>query len=141
VSPALGDQTDCPVAVIAFPEPASDGSVLALRSRSEQALVTDHRAIVIDLRAAEGIDTQTLSELCAALREISRHGAKLAVVAADQRVGWTLNLCEIDGLELHPTLKNALARSRTNQGRPKRPRARDLRSPRRLALRRSTRRS
>jgi anti-anti-sigma regulatory factor len=89
--------------------------VRVLRSRSERALVTTSRAIVIDLGAADQIDTRTLSELCAALRSIGRHGAELAVVSRDPRVRWALALCDIDGLELHPTVKIALARSRADQ--------------------------
>ena len=90
-----------PVEVIALAEPLAAGTMPALLGRCEPALV-DGGVVVIDLRAAPTIDTQTLSELCAVLREISRHGAKLVVVGADPRVQWVLALCEIPGLEVHP---------------------------------------
>ena len=103
------------VAIIALPARVESVSVLTLRSRSERALVTGSRAIAIDLRATDHIDTPTLSELGAALRRISRHNPKLAVVGADVRVRWALELCGIEGLQLHPTMRGALAHLRGNR--------------------------
>jgi anti-anti-sigma factor len=100
------------VAVIALPSRVEAVSVLALRSRSERALVSGSRAIAIDLRATDHIDSSTLSELVAALHRISRHNPKLAVVGADVRVRWVLELCGIDGLQMHPTMRGALAHIR-----------------------------
>jgi anti-anti-sigma regulatory factor len=100
------------VAVIALPARVEAVSVLALRSRSERALVTGSRAIAIDLRATDHIDTPTLSELGAALHRISRHNPKLAVVGADLRIRWVLELCDIEGLQLHATMRVALAHLR-----------------------------
>jgi anti-anti-sigma regulatory factor len=120
VTSTLGCQTPGSVAVIALPDPAVAGSVLTLRSRSERALGDNSRAIAIDLRNVQRIDTQTLSELCVALRSISRHETVLAVVGADQRVRWALTLCEIDGLEFHHTINSALARSDNRQRKLKR---------------------
>jgi anti-anti-sigma regulatory factor len=100
VSIVRGRRTRDPVEVIALAEPVVAESVLALLGRSERALV-DGGTIVIDLRDLHRIDTQTLSELCAALHKVNPQGAKLAVVGADPRVQWVLALCDIDGLELH----------------------------------------
>lgn len=50
------------------------------------------------------MSAQVLSEFCAALRQVSGGGARLAIVGADPRVRGVLELCEIDGLELHPTV-------------------------------------
>jgi anti-anti-sigma regulatory factor len=100
------------VAVIALPARVEAASVLTLRSRSERALVTGSRAIAIDLRTTDHIDTPTLSEFGAALRRISHHKPMLAVVGADPRVLWVLELCGIDGLQLHPTMRGALAHLR-----------------------------
>jgi anti-anti-sigma regulatory factor len=141
VTSTFGSQSHDPAALVAFPESAIEDSVSALRSRSERALAAGSRAFVIELQASPRIDTQTLSELCIALRAISRHGAKLAVVGADQRISWALTLCEIDGLELHPTIRSAFARSRTNQRKLKLPRPGDVPVPRQAPLGRSTPRS
>jgi anti-anti-sigma factor len=103
------------VAVIALPARVEAVSVLALRSRSERALVSGSRAIAIDLRATDHIDSPTLSELIAALHRISRHNPKLAVVGADVRVRWVLELCGIEGLQMHPTMRSALAHIRGNR--------------------------
>ena len=104
----LGYQARGSVAVIALPSRADSACVLALRSRSERALVTGSRAIAVDLSATEHIDTRTLSELSIVLRRISRHRAKVAVVGADARIRWVLELCGIDELEFHPTIRRAL---------------------------------
>jgi len=141
VSPALGYQTRESVAVIALAHPAVAGSVLTLRSRSERALAANSRVLAIDLRAADPIDTQTLTELCATLRTIGRHNATLAVVSTDPRVRWVLALCDIDKLELHPTIRSALARGRAVQRKLKRPSRPGVPSPRRLARRDSSARS
>jgi anti-anti-sigma regulatory factor len=112
---AVSVQTRGDVAVIVLPARVEAVSVLTLRSRSERALVTGSRAIAIDLRATDHIDTPTLSELGAAMHRISRHNPKLAVVGADLRVRWVLELCDIDGLQLHPTMRAALADLRGNR--------------------------
>jgi anti-anti-sigma regulatory factor len=112
---ALGYETRGPAAVIALPERAEAGTVFALRSRSVRALSAGHRWIAVDLRAVDHIDTPTLAELCVALRQIGAHGHRLAIVGADLRVQWVLELCDIDGIELHPTLKSALDGSRATQ--------------------------
>jgi anti-anti-sigma regulatory factor len=108
-------QTHGSVAVIALPARVEGVSVLTLRSRSERALVAGTRAIAIDLRATDHIDTPTLSELVAALHRISRHKPKLAVVGADVRVRWVLELCGIDSVQLHPTMRAALAHIRPSR--------------------------
>ncbi|MGI8715638.1 MAG: STAS domain-containing protein [Solirubrobacteraceae bacterium] len=97
--------------MITFPDRAEAGTVLSLRSRNERALVAGHHWIAVDLRAAYHIDTQTLGKLCVALRQIGRHGAKLAVVGADRRVHRVLELCAIDGLELHQTVDSVFAQT------------------------------
>jgi anti-anti-sigma regulatory factor len=109
---AVGYQAHGSVAVIALPARVEAVSVLALRSRSERALVTGSRAIAIDLRATDHIDTPTLSELGASLHSISRHKPKLAVVGADPRVVWALEQCGVEGLQLHRTMRGALAHLR-----------------------------
>jgi hypothetical protein len=87
-SPGLGYRTRGRAAVIALPQRAEAGSVFTLRSRSERALNAGHRWIAVDLRAVDDIDTPTLAQLCAALRQISAHGHRLTIVGADLRVQW-----------------------------------------------------
>jgi anti-anti-sigma regulatory factor len=96
------------VVVIALPARVASANVRVLRSRSERALVAGHRAVAVDLRAVDNLDTQTLSELCCALRRIARHGAKVAIVGADVRVRSAIELCDIAGIELHLTLRSVV---------------------------------
>jgi len=123
-------QTSGSVTVITLPERVEAACVLALRNRSERAFVSGSRAIAVDLRAMLHIDTHALSELSIALRRIGRHNPTLAVVGADPRVRWVLELCDIEGLQLHPTMSGALAHVRADQRLQTRP-------PRRLSVRRA----
>jgi anti-anti-sigma regulatory factor len=107
--------------VIALPRLADADCVLALRSRSERALATGSGSIAVDLSATDHIDTPTLCELSTALRMISRHKAKIAVVGADTRIRWVLEVCGIDGVGFHATMRGALAEMRRDQRAAARP--------------------
>ncbi len=109
VSPQLGYQARGSIAVITLPARVEADCIPALRSRCKRARDSGSRVIAVDLRALRHIDTHTLSELGMALRAISRHKAKLAIVGADPRIRLMLELCGIDGVEFHPTMKRALA--------------------------------
>lgn len=97
-------------AVVALPDRPDGADVHTLQRRVDGALLARRRPIMIDLLAVSYIDTQTLAELCSALRRLTGRGATIAVVGADARVQWVLELCWIDGVELHPTLNAALTR-------------------------------
>ncbi|MGH2909842.1 MAG: hypothetical protein ACRDK8_11145 [Solirubrobacteraceae bacterium] len=112
VSFGVGYRAHGRVAVIALPERVETACILALASRSERALHAGTRAIAVDLRATHHIGTHTLSELGIALLRISRQTPALAVVGADPRVRWVLELCDIKGLALHATIGDALAQGR-----------------------------
>ncbi len=117
------------VAVIALPPRADAECILALLRHSEQALVAGNRLIAVDLSATDRLDTRTLGELGVALRAISRHRVAVTVVGADPRIRQVLELCEIEGLGFHRTIRGARAAA---HARP--PRA--IRLPRRDVLRR-----
>lgn len=105
-------------AVIALPARAETDCILALRSRGERALATGTRAITLDLRTMQHIDTQTLTELIIALRRLSHHHPELCIVGADPRVRWIVELCDIEGLALHPSMRSARAHLRRARQRP-----------------------
>jgi len=126
------------VVILALPERVEAASILALRSRSERAILTGSRAITIDLRATHHIDTPTLSELGRALHRISLHGPRIAVVGADPRVQWVLDSCDIDGLRLYPTMSSAFAHVRANPTRAGRVSWRNVLRRRHPAMRRSS---
>jgi anti-anti-sigma regulatory factor len=74
------------VVIIALPARVESASILALRSRSERAILSGSHTITIDLRATHHIDASTLSDLGNALDRISLHSPTIAVVGADPRV-------------------------------------------------------
>jgi anti-anti-sigma factor len=96
------------------------GTVTELQRRIDQALSDGRRLIVIDLLGAGVMSASVLSMLCAALRQACSGGPRLAIVGADPRVAGIFELCEIDGLELHPTINTALASSMTQPSEPPR---------------------
>ena len=106
--PRLGYRLRGSVAVITLPAHVEPDCILALRSRGVRAVGGGSRAVAVDLHALGRIDTDTLSELAIALRTISRHRATLAIVGADPRIRLMLELCGIDGVEFHPTVRRAL---------------------------------
>ena len=106
MTPGRGDLDHGSGAVIALPARAEADCIVALRSRGERSLAAGTRAITIDLRAVQHIDTQTLSELIVVLAAFSRQRPELGIVGADPRVRWVLELCDIAGLELHPTMSD-----------------------------------
>ena len=116
----IGDRGRGSDAVIVLPARAENDCILTLRSRGERTLATGTRAITIDLRTMQHIDTQTLTELIIALRRLSHHHPELYIVGADPRVRWMLELCDIEGLELHPTMRSARAHLRAKQRPPRR---------------------
>ena len=95
-------------------------TILELKRRVGAAVALGHRLIVIDLNGAHLVESQALSEFCAGLRAL-RTDARLALVVADLRTRWVLELCAIDGLELHPTIDAAVTTSETDAA-PGRPR-------------------
>jgi anti-anti-sigma regulatory factor len=94
--------------------------VRALDARLDDVLCLGRRLAVIDLRAVGDIDVPALSKLCVALRNLSSGKAGVAIVGADPRVRWVLELCQIDGLEFQPSTRAALALSRVRSRRPPR---------------------
>ena len=98
-----------PAAVIAVEDPVDAAAVRGLAGRVQRAMAGDARVVVIDLPGDARIDNHTLARLVDAVRGGPRgHRARLAVVSADPRVRWVLELCQIDGVRIHPTLKTAL---------------------------------
>jgi anti-anti-sigma regulatory factor len=98
--------------------------MLELQRHVTTAVADGHRVVVIDLLGVTMIDTPTLSQLCAALRDAGGK-TRLAVTAADHRARWVLELCAINGLELYPTINAVIATPDTNHD-PATPRWRDL---------------
>ena len=98
-----------PTAVIAVEDPVDADAVRGLTGRVQRARADDARRVVIDLPGEARIDNHTLARLVDAVRRGPRGDqATLAVVSADPRVRWVLELCQIDGVQIHPTLKTAL---------------------------------
>lgn len=95
------------VPVFALQGPVDSNTVTELKRRVGAALADGHRLIVIDLLATPAMGPQIPSELGAALRTVN-DGARLAIIGADPRVQTALELCGIDGLELHATINAAL---------------------------------
>lgn len=84
-------------------------AVVALQRRIGVALRARPRRIVVDMSAVSVLGAQTMSLFCAALRGMERRGATIALAGAPTPVRRVIELCAIDGLELHPTV--AAARS------------------------------
>ncbi len=107
--PALAPQRPrCPP-VFELEGQVDPGSVSELHGAIATALADGHHLVVIDLYAVLDMSTQALSELCAGLRRVSATGRRLAIVGSDLRIRWVLQVCQIDGLELHTTIETALA--------------------------------
>jgi anti-anti-sigma factor len=86
-------------------------TLLALQRQVSDALRVGQRRVVVDLRAVTVPGAQTVSLLYAVLHRLNRRGARLAIVGAPASVGRVLELCAIDGLELHPSVSAALSAS------------------------------
>lgn len=69
------------------------------------AMDDGYRHVVIDVLAVVAMSPQSLTELCAVLR-VGNGTTRLCVIAADARLPWVRGLCEIDTLELHPTIND-----------------------------------
>jgi anti-anti-sigma factor len=75
--------------------------VIALQRRVVEALNAGQRRVVVDLSAVTVLGGATIDLLCGALRRLTRRGATLAFVGGPPRVHCALELCAIDGVELH----------------------------------------
>ena len=84
------------------------GEVIALQRRIVRALDLGRGRIVVDLDAVTGVVAPTTGLLCAALRFVSRCGATLAIAGGPPGVQRGIEVCEIDGVELCPTVNAAL---------------------------------
>jgi len=75
--------------------------VIALQRRVVEALDAGQRRVVVDLSAVTVLGGATVGLLCGALRWLTRRGATLAIASGPPRVHRVLELCAIDGVELH----------------------------------------
>ena len=80
------------------------GTVIALQRRVVEALDAGQRRVVVDLSAVTVLGGATVDLLCGALRWLTRRGATLAIVGGPPRVHRVLELCAIDGVELHQSV-------------------------------------
>jgi anti-anti-sigma factor len=99
--------TDVPIVILEGT--IDDEAVSALQRQLHGALDGGKQGIVVDLGAATVLDARSASRLCAELRAPARRGAKLAVSGASGPIVRTLELCAIDGLELHPDITQAVS--------------------------------
>lgn len=83
------------------------GAVIALQRRIVEALDAGQRRVVVDLSAVTVLGGATIDLLCGALRWLTRRGATLAIVGGPPRVHRVLELCSIDGVELHQSVSAA----------------------------------
>lgn len=85
------------------------GVVTALQRWIGAALDAGEHRIVVDLRAVTLLGAQTMSLFCATLRRLTRGRAVLAIVGAPPAVARVLELCAISGVELYPSVRDALS--------------------------------
>jgi anti-sigma B factor antagonist len=83
------------------------GAVIALQRRIVEAVNAGQRRVVVDLSAVTVLGGATIDLLCGALRWLTRRGATLAIVGGPPRVHRVLELCAIDGVELHQSVSAA----------------------------------
>jgi anti-sigma B factor antagonist len=83
------------------------GAVIALQRRIVEALDAGQRRVVVDLSAVTVLGGATIDLLCGALRSLTRRRATLAIVGGPPRVHRVLELCAIDGVELHQSVSAA----------------------------------
>ena len=83
------------------------GAVIVLQRRVVEALDAGQRRVVVDLSAVTVLGGATVGLLCGALRWLTRRGATLAIVGGPPRVHRVLELCAIDGVELHQSVSAA----------------------------------
>jgi anti-anti-sigma regulatory factor len=102
-------------AVITLQDGGDPSAIAALKRKIDGALFAGRSVIVIDLLAVSDLDTESLGGLCQALRHANGGATSLAIVGADSRVRWVLELCEISRLEFHPSVKTALAHRRAGR--------------------------
>jgi anti-anti-sigma regulatory factor len=95
------------------------GEVIALQRRIVRALDRGcgrgRGRIVVDLGAVTGVGGPTIGVLCGALRFVSRCGATLAIAGGPPGVRRGIELCEIDGVELCPSVNAALTDTHHNR--------------------------
>jgi anti-anti-sigma factor len=95
------------------------GAVIALQRRIVEAINAGQRRVVVDLSAVTVLGGATIDLLCGALRWLARRGATVAIVGGPPRVHRVLELCAIDGVELHQSVSAARpAASATPRGGP-----------------------
>jgi hypothetical protein len=116
-------------AIIAVQDGRDPSAIAALRRKIDGALFAGRSVLVIDLLAFSDLDTESLSGLCQTLRHASGGATSLAIVGADSRVRWVLELCEISGLEFHSSVKAALAHRRAGRVQRARWRFREVLAP------------
>lgn len=108
--------TDTPI--ITLEGEIGPAAIIALQRRIVRAVDAGHHRIVVDLSAVSGLGGQTLSLFCGVLRFVNRCGATLAIVGGSADVPRAIDLCELDGVEFHPTAHAALTARTTSPIRP-----------------------
>jgi anti-sigma B factor antagonist len=83
------------------------GTVIVLQQRVVEALDAGQRRVVVDLSAVTVLGGTTVDLLCGALLWLTRRGATLAIAGGPPRVHRMLELCAIDGVELHQSVSAA----------------------------------
>lgn len=112
MSATLSELTGAPIIAVGEIAPAT---VAALQRRIARALDDGHTRIVVDLGNVTVLGTQTTCQFCAALRRVDRRGAMLAIADAHPRLERVLELCELDGVELYPSVGAALSAAGAEQ--------------------------
>ena len=96
------------VRMVALEDEIDREAILKLQRQIGDALDAGRCRIVLSLSAATGLGSESMSQFCRALRRLNGRQARLAIVGAPAHVRRVLELCELDGLELYPTLNAAL---------------------------------
>ena len=135
MTPRSGDQPQpSAAAVLPLEDPVTPATVQTLARRLDAVLDDGTRVVVIDLLAVAPIDNPTLARLIGAVHRTLRHPpATIAIASTDPRTRWVVELCQLDKVEVHPTIPAALSSHTARPGGRERL-TRPLRSPfRRLA--------
>ena len=93
--------------LIALEGPVDDETIDALQQRIAAALAGGNASIVVDLSAVTGLRLPSVTRLCRARRHAGRAGATLALVGGPPHARRTLELCAIEGVELHASRPDA----------------------------------
>lgn len=84
-------------------------AVIALERRVGMAVDVDRCCVVLNVSAVDVPDESALGEFSDALQRMIRRGARLAIAGASPALQLVLERCAVDGVELYPTHRLALA--------------------------------